>query len=72
VPKLSRGSGPIGLALTAVDVWRRLTPRQRRLIVKQAQRYGPLVAAQAARSARAAAASLRARRTGDARTQERP
>jgi hypothetical protein len=52
------------LALTAVDVWRRLSPRQRRLIVRQAQRYGPIVAAQALRSARAAAASLRARRTG--------
>jgi hypothetical protein len=37
------------------------------MIVQQAQRYGPLVAAQALRSAKAAktaAASLRARRSG--------
>jgi TRAP-type C4-dicarboxylate transport system substrate-binding protein len=64
VPKLPTRAGPIGLALTAVDVWRRLSPRQRRLIVRQAQKYGPRVAEQAARSARTAAASLRARRSG--------
>jgi hypothetical protein len=58
---VSRPAGPIGAALTAVDLWRRLSPRQRRLIVRQVQRYGPLVAAQTLRSARAAAASLRAR-----------
>jgi hypothetical protein len=62
VPKLPRAGGPIGLAVTAVDVWRRLSPRQRRMIVKQAQRYGPVVAAQALRSARAAAETLRAAR----------
>jgi hypothetical protein len=58
---VSRGAGPIGLALTAVDIWRRLSPRQRRLIVHQAQKYGPRVAAQTIRSARAAAAALRRR-----------
>jgi hypothetical protein len=62
VPRVSK-AGPLGLALTAVDVWRRLSPRQRRLVMRQAQKYGPLVAAQALRSARAAAASLRARRS---------
>jgi hypothetical protein len=62
VPKLSRGAGPVGLALTAVDVWRRLSPRQKRLIMRQAKKYGPVVAEQAKRSARTAAASLRARR----------
>ena len=65
MPKLSRGAGPVGLALTAVDVWRRLSPRQRRVIMgqakKQAKKYGPRVAEQALRSARTAAASLRAR-----------
>ena len=64
MPKLSRGAGPVGLALTAVDVWRRLSPRQRRAIMRQAQKYGPLVAEQAVRSARTAAASLRTRRAG--------
>ena len=62
MPKLSRGAGPVGLALTAVDVWRRLSPRQRRLIMRQAKKYGPRVAEQAMRSARTAAGSLRARR----------
>jgi hypothetical protein len=60
VPKVPR-AGPIGLALTAVDAWRRLSPRQRRLIAKQAKKYGPLIAAQALRSARAAKATLRQR-----------
>jgi hypothetical protein len=62
VPKVGRSAGPIGLALTAYDVWRRLSPRQRRLVARQVRRYGPVIAAQAARSARAAAASLRAKR----------
>jgi hypothetical protein len=47
--------------MTAYDVWRRLTPRQRKLILRQAQRYGPVIAEQALRSARAAAASLKKR-----------
>jgi hypothetical protein len=59
VPKLPRNAGPIGLALTAYDVWKRLSPRQRRLIAKQAKKYGPQIAAQALRSARAAKTSLR-------------
>ena len=64
MPKLRRTAGPVGLALTAYDVWQRLSPRQRRLILGQAKRYGPLLAAQAVRSARTAAAALRPRRTG--------
>jgi TRAP-type C4-dicarboxylate transport system substrate-binding protein len=61
VPKVPRNAGPIGLALTAYDVWRRLSPRQRKLIAKQAKKYGPQIAARAMRSARAAQASLRKR-----------
>ena len=61
MPKLPRKAGPIGLAFTAYDAWRRLSPRQRRLIAKQARRYGPQIAAQALRSARAAAAALKKR-----------
>ena len=64
MPKLPMRAGPIGLALTAVDVWRRLSPSQRRLVMRQAQKYGPRVAGQAARSARTAAELLRARRAG--------
>jgi TRAP-type C4-dicarboxylate transport system substrate-binding protein len=61
VPKVPRTAGPIGLALTAYDVWRRLSPRQRKLIAKQAKKYGPQIAARAMRSAQAAKASLRKR-----------
>ena len=56
VPKLPKAPGAIGLALTAFDLYRRLPPRHRRMILQGARRYGPLIATQAARSARAAAA----------------
>jgi len=59
VPKLPRKAGPIGLALTAYDVWRRLSPRQRRLIASQARKYGPQITARALQSARAAKASFK-------------
>jgi hypothetical protein len=59
VPKLPRKAGPIGLALTAYDVWRRLSPRQRRLIASQARKYGPRITARALQSARAAKASFK-------------
>jgi hypothetical protein len=52
VPKLIRSAGPIGLAISAYDVWRRLSPRQRKLLVRGAKRYGPLIAAEAMRSAK--------------------
>jgi hypothetical protein len=29
--------GPLGLALTAYDVWKRLPPRHRRLVLQQAR-----------------------------------
>ncbi len=60
MPRVSR-VGPIGLAVTAYDVWRRLSPRQKRLLLNQARRYGPVIAAQALRSTRAAAATLKKR-----------
>jgi hypothetical protein len=59
VPKLRRMGGAVGLAFTAYDAWKRLSPRQRKAVVKYARRYGPLIAAQAARSAKAAAARRR-------------
>jgi len=54
---LTRRYGPVGLALTAWDIWRRLPPRQRKQIVKIARTHGPKVAArvmQARSRARAA------------------
>jgi hypothetical protein len=43
---LTRRAGPIGLALTAFDVWRRIPKRQRRQIVAATRKHGPRVAAQ--------------------------
>lgn len=42
---LSRRAGPIGLALTAFDIWRRLPPKQRRQILAATRKHGPRVAA---------------------------
>jgi hypothetical protein len=40
-----RRAGPVGLALTAWDIWRRIPKQHRRAIVRQARRHGPKVAA---------------------------
>jgi hypothetical protein len=37
--------GPVGLALTAYDIWRRIPRRQRRQIVAAARKHGPRAAA---------------------------
>ena len=37
----------MGLALTAFEVWRRLPPAQRRMILQEARRQGPKAAAAA-------------------------
>jgi hypothetical protein len=44
--RLTRRLGPVGAALTIWDIWRRLPPRQRRFLVKQARKHGPRVARQ--------------------------
>jgi hypothetical protein len=49
---LSRRAGPVGLALTAWDIWRRLPPKQRRQILDVARKHGPRVAARAMNGAR--------------------
>jgi hypothetical protein len=33
--------GPVGVALAMFDVWRRLSPRQRKLALKLAKKHGP-------------------------------
>ena len=45
--KLKRGAGAVGMAFTAWDLWRRLPPRQRRWVFKQARKHGPRIAKQA-------------------------
>jgi hypothetical protein len=37
--------GPFGVALAMYDVWRRLPPRQRKLVLQLARKHGPKVAA---------------------------
>ena len=40
-----KGAGPIGVALTAYYIWRRIPKQHRRTIVRQTRRHGPKVAA---------------------------
>ena len=40
-----RRFGAIGIALTAWDLWRRIPPRHRKTIIKQARTHGPRIAA---------------------------
>jgi hypothetical protein len=39
-----RGPGAFGLALAAWDIWRRIPPHHRKLIVRQARTHGPRIA----------------------------
>jgi hypothetical protein len=63
MPRVSLFSGrlgPVGLALTIYDIYRRLPPKQRRRLLDLTRKHGPTVAraaynrSQAARDARAA------------------
>ena len=56
VARLTRRYGPVGIALTAWDIWRRLPPKQRKQVLNIARVYGPKVAARVLQ-ARAAAKS---------------
>ncbi len=51
--RLSRRAGPVGLVLTAIDLWSRLSPSQRRRLVKMTRKHGPKVARAAVRHAAA-------------------
>ena len=42
--KIPRGAGPVGVALTAIDLWMRLPPRQRKLVMQMTRKHGPRVA----------------------------
>jgi hypothetical protein len=44
MPKLIPRFGPVGIALTAWDLWRRLSPRQRKQVMNIARKHGPKVA----------------------------
>ena len=49
---LTRRAGPVGLALTAFDIWRRIPKHQRRQIIKATRKHGPRVAKQIVRRRR--------------------
>ena len=36
--------GPVGVAIALYDVWRRMSPRQRKLALKLARKHGPTAA----------------------------
>ncbi len=59
MPKLPRRAGPIGLALTAYDVWKKLPADRRKKIVSEVRKHGPKVAKEAVTVARAAAKRAR-------------
>jgi hypothetical protein len=50
--KFSKRMGPVGMALTAWDIWRRIPPAQRRRILQAAREHGPRVARAAAQRGR--------------------
>jgi signal recognition particle receptor subunit beta len=44
---LTRRAGPVGIALTAYDIWRRLPPKQRKQLLANARKHGPRIASAA-------------------------
>jgi hypothetical protein len=49
---LTRRAGPLGIALTAWDLWRRLPPKQRKQMLRLARKHGPKVAARVMQAGR--------------------
>ena len=52
VPRLrrlvTRRMGPVGVVLTAIDIWRRIPKKHRKRIVAEARKHGPRIARAAA------------------------
>jgi hypothetical protein len=48
----TRKMGPVGVVLTAIDIWRRIPPKHRRRIVSEARKHGPRLAKAAAKRQR--------------------
>ena len=51
-PPFLRRMGPVGLFLTAYDIWRRIPPSQRRRIAAETRKHAPRVARAVANRAR--------------------
>ena len=56
---VARRAGPLGIALTLYDVYRRLPPKQRKQLLNLGRKHGPRIAARAMR----VGAEARRRRT---------
>jgi hypothetical protein len=54
VPRLTGRAGPVGLALTAYELWRRLPPKQRQQLMKALRKHGPKAASKLIERGRAA------------------
>jgi hypothetical protein len=52
-----RPVGTIGVALTAWEMWRKIPPKQRKILLAQVREHGPTVAKKAYVLGRSAAAS---------------
>jgi hypothetical protein len=50
--RIPRAPGSIGIALTLVDLWTKLTPDQRRRLVAATRTHGPVVVRAVARATR--------------------
>ena len=53
MPRLRPRVGPVGIALTLFDVWRRLPPKQRKQALDLARKHGPTVVKQVSKLRRA-------------------
>lgn len=51
---ITRRLGPIGVVLTAWDIWRRIPKQHRRRIKREARKHAPIVARYVARQVRVA------------------
>ena len=49
---IGRRFGPLGMALTAYDIWRRIPPSQRKWLLETTRTHGPRIASKAAERAR--------------------
>ena len=62
MPKPLRPVGTIGAALTAWEMWRKIPPAQRKILLAQMKQHGPTVAKKAYVLGRSAAASRKSLR----------
>jgi hypothetical protein len=53
MPRLGRRAGPVGIALTAWELWTRIPPQHRRRVLGQARKHGPKLVKQAMQARKA-------------------